>query len=109
MHDFNPRTPAKECDWIRTGLPIIALKFQSTHPREGVRRRFLLGHQLPAYFNPRTPAKECDDFKRRDTTNLMDFNPRTPAKECDVTLISGLKPFTNFNPRTPAKECDAVC
>ena len=60
--DFNPRTPAKECDLIR---------FNQLDPST-------------SYFNPRTPAKECDQGTFTSTPSGIHFNPRTPAKECDL-------------------------
>ena len=81
--------------------------FQSTHPREGVRRltiRKVIVDMIN--FNPRTPAKECDKENAMSTLEIRNFNPRTPAKECDDCPLPRLIVFTDFNPRTPAKECD---
>ena len=127
---FNPRTPAKECD-IPDSMEIHCVdRFQSTHPREGVRRFCLSITTIISYFNPRTPAKECDGLAVTLGLFCWNFNPRTPAKECDLasfqsfslpsrisihapprrsatTLTHVLKlRAIYFNPRTPAKECD---
>ena len=81
---FNPRTPAKECD-IPDSMEIHCVdRFQSTHPREGVRRFCLSITTIISYFNPRTPAKECDGLAVTLGLFCWNFNPRTPAKECDL-------------------------
>ena len=43
---FNPRTPAKECDWKRDELTGKNDTFQSTHPREGVRPQHIANREL---------------------------------------------------------------
>ena len=86
--NFNPRTPAKECDSNYVRLFDIFSLFQSTHPREGVRRWWHNQTTAINYFNPRTPAKECDTRSSYLTQVSKHFNPRTPAKECDAPRVT---------------------
>ena len=101
-----PRRSATHCCGC---LPCLQVKFQSTHPREGVRLSLAVTLGLFCWnFNPRTPAKECDRSSSDTGPRNLDFNPRTPAKECDRLGDSVPLRQSYFNPRTPAKECDAT-
>ena len=125
MSHFNPRTPAKECDFegdeetihyiqisihapprrsaTKPGLSKFSLsKFQSTHPREGVRHREWTLEDRTKNFNPRTPAKECDFHQPSLLPFYRHFNPRTPAKECDtITCVPcpSILVFQSTHPR----------
>ena len=131
--DFNPRTPAKECDRSSSDTGPRNLDF---NPRTPAKECDRLGDSVPlrqSYFNPRTPAKECDA-----TPLIPEFNrsfisihapPRRSATYSFLTLSSTVLIFQsthpregvrqgvpnhmvigtrNFNPRTPAKECDLL-
>ena len=111
--NFNPRTPAKECD-----------------PREGVRLEVQPCRLRRDPISIHAPPRRSATFRlpltkyrfvisihappRRSATGVHGgrvppehyFNPRTPAKECDLGLRALCMIRTYFNPRTPAKECD---
>ena len=104
LKDFNPRTPAKECDPAPFFQATGDYQFQSTHPREGVRlgaktvtppaveisihappRRsatwsWSLLWKIRPYFNPRTPAKECDSWPFRRLTSVTYISIHAPPR-----------------------------
>ena len=105
-----PRRSATHCCGC---LPCLQVKFQSTHPREGVRLSLAVTLGLFCWnFNPRTPAKECDRSSSDTGPRNLDFNPRTPAKECDnlqpqVTL-TGLTISIHAPPRRSATDLEIL-
>ena len=88
-----PTRGATELSWKQ----LIALMFQSTHPR-GVRHRQPRRGSRRVCFNPRT-HEGCDTLSSLTRVASCCFNPRT-HEGCDCCALNVFLRILSFNPRT---------
>ena len=103
VSDFNPRTPAKECDITGRGDLVVNSSFQSTHPREGVRHLRFGGGYMKFFISIHAPPRRSATGSRLELGQDHVISIHAPPRRSATQPITRTATDENISIHAPPR------